>query len=59
MSENQQNRKNQRKVFQFIITLIFFASAITYFTKGDWGFAIFFLIIGIVFGARAAKVVKR
>ncbi|MED1421008.1 antibiotic biosynthesis protein AlbB [Bacillus smithii] len=59
MSENRQNRGSQRKVFLYIISLIFFAAAITYFVKGDWGFGCFSLIIAIVFVVRATKDVKR
>jgi len=59
MSENRQNHRSQRKVFLYIIVLIFFAAAITYFVKGDWGFGFFSLIIAIMFAVRAAKDVKR
>ncbi|AKP46489.1 MULTISPECIES: hypothetical protein [Bacillus] len=59
MSENRQNRGSQRRVFQYIISLIFFAAAITYFVKGNWGLAVFSLIIAIVFVVRATKDVKR
>ncbi|MED0658483.1 MULTISPECIES: antibiotic biosynthesis protein AlbB [Bacillus] len=59
MSENRQNRGSQRKVFLYIISLIFFAAAITYFVKGNWGLAVFSLIIAIVFVVRATKDVKR
>jgi heme O synthase-like polyprenyltransferase len=59
MSENRQNRGSQRKVFLYIISLIFFAAAITYFVEGNWGLAVFSLIIAIVFVVRATKDVKR
>ncbi|MED4884645.1 antibiotic biosynthesis protein AlbB [Bacillus smithii] len=59
MSENRQNRGSQRRVFLYIISLIFFAAAITYFVKGNWGLAVFSLIIAIVFVVRATKDVKR
>nr|WP_295972981.1 antibiotic biosynthesis protein AlbB [uncultured Bacillus sp.] len=51
--------ENQRKVLLAIIAIIFFAGSIIYFIKGNLGFAIFSLIVGIIFGIRAGKAVNR